>query len=99
MYPSTFPQVEEDWRLHVSEVMRVHSAEHAVHTFHLFTRLFQDTSAKLSALTTESCSLLKKPSYIQQLSGQICILSLTSVKKFYIGDILRSNLIYGLFVG
>lgn len=66
-------EVEEDWKLHVSDVMRADSAEHALSTFQLFTRLFEDTSSRLSALTTESCSLLKRPPYIEQLATQICI--------------------------
>ena len=62
---------EEDWRAHVSEVMRGTAPEHAYCTFRLFARLFADASVRLAVLTSDSCALLQTPEIIQQVSNKL----------------------------
>ena len=69
--------IEDEWRRHVSDVMRDDNPEHALRTFSLFSRLFVDSSRRLDALTVEACLLLRQPHYIQQMAVQICILPST----------------------
>ena len=69
-------EAEEDWRAHVSEVMRGTAPEHAYCTFRLFARLFADASVRLAVLTSDSCALLQTPEIIQQVSNKLGTLPL-----------------------
>ncbi|KAI1888721.1 hypothetical protein AGOR_G00171650 [Albula goreensis] len=56
--PVTYDDEEDAWRCHVNQMLSDTDGSSAVHTFHVFSRLFQSIQRKFGALTGSSVSFL-----------------------------------------
>ncbi|XP_053559954.1 protein furry homolog-like isoform X2 [Bombina bombina] len=56
--PVTYADEEEAWRCHVNQMLSETDGSCAVHTFHVFSRLFQTIQRKFGALTNDSVMFL-----------------------------------------
>ncbi|XP_033015534.1 protein furry homolog-like isoform X9 [Lacerta agilis] len=56
--PQAYDDEEEAWRCHVNQMLSDTDGSSAVHTFHVFSRLFQTIQRKFGAITHESISFL-----------------------------------------
>ncbi|KAK2185614.1 hypothetical protein NP493_229g01006 [Ridgeia piscesae] len=71
---SSNDDIEDVWRGHVNRVMTDNSGTHAVNTFHLFARLFQETRHCIDSVTKDACTHLARSNTTKSLATQLLAL-------------------------